>query len=360
MVDGKCPDHLKEPEYLKEKNWFFRLSDYTAVLKKMVEKDEISVQPESKKKEVLGFLKQGLKDVAITRQQIKWGIKVPFDKKQVVYVWVEALMNYISALGGQDGKLYKKFWPADAHLMAKDIIKFHAVIWPAMLLALDLPLPKTIFAHGFFTINGQKMSKTLGNVIDPNDLVQKYGADATRYLLLSQFPFGSDGDISEERLVEKYNADLANGLGNLVNRVVAMTDKYFDGKALGSNKQPLEINKYWLNYHNNFKVYKLESVIGVIRELMSWADSYVEKNKPWELAKKDQDKLAEVLYHLLEVIRHLAWMIQPFMPDVSEKIFETLGIPKENDKKTLEEAQDWGGLEFGSQIKKGKALFPRI
>ncbi|HYC79993.1 MAG TPA: methionine--tRNA ligase, partial [Candidatus Binatia bacterium] len=223
LVDGVCPDHKTKPELLKEKNWFFKLSDYQDILKKRIESDEIQIWPQARKNEVLSFISQGLEDTAISRPNVKWGIPLPWDENQTAYVWVEALFNYCSAIGyGADDERYKKFWPADIHLMGKDIIKFHCVIWPALLLAIKEPTPKAIYANGFFTSGGQKMSKSLGNVIDPVEWAQKYGPDAVRYFVLREVPFGQDGDVSEEKFLARYNGDLANGLGNLFSRLTNM------------------------------------------------------------------------------------------------------------------------------------------
>ncbi|MDD5341512.1 MAG: methionine--tRNA ligase [Patescibacteria group bacterium] len=366
LVNGKCLDHNKECEKVKEKNWFLRLSDYAATLKDLIEKGELNILPEARKNEVLGLIKVGLKDVAISRQNVKWGIQLPFDKEQTAYVWVDALINYISALGGTKGKLYKKFWPADVHLMAKDILKFHAVIWPALLLALGLPLPKLIFAHGFFTIDGQKMSKTIGNVINPDELVTKYGADATRYLLLSQFGFGTDGDFSRERLNNIYNAALANELGNLVSRVVAMNEKYFESKvpeanANGDKYFAFDLKTDWERYDFFMKSLKFDEALGVIWENIRKANMYIDKEKPWELAKSDKHQLADVIYNLLETIRQAAIMLIPFMPQKADNILEVIGFDAEKEKeKKPSDLREWGRLPEGQKTKKAEALFPRL
>jgi methionyl-tRNA synthetase len=366
LIDGKCPDHKTICELIKEKNWFFKLSDFGESLKKLIEKGELNIMPQARKNEVLGLIKVGLKDVAISRQNVKWGIKLPFDKEQTAYVWVDALINYISALGGTKGKLYKKFWPADVQLMAKDILKFHAVIWPALLLALDLSLPKVIFAHGFFTLDGQKMSKTLGNVINPDELVTKYGSDATRYLLLSQFGFGTDGDFNRQRLNDIYNAALANELGNLVSRVLAMTEKYFDAKVPEPNAEKdnifqADLINDWDHYDSAIKNLKFDEVLGVIWENVRKCNIYIDKEKPWELAKTDKHILADVIYTLLETIRQISIMTIPFMPEKSDKILELLGFDAEKEKEEkIEKLRKWGRLPSGQKIEKGEILFPKI
>ena len=231
LVDGKCPNHNTEPETLAEKNWFFKLSDYLPKIKKSIESGELIIYPEARQKEVLGLIKQNIPDFSISRSKksVPWGIDLPWDKEQKIYVWVDALSNYITTLGYPDGDDYKKYWPADVQLMGLEILKFHALYWPAILMALNIPLPKALYIHGFFTINGQKMSKSLGNVISPNELVEQYGAEVTKYLILSQFSFGSESDIKIEEFPVKYNADLVNGLGNLINRVTNMVEQYLDG-----------------------------------------------------------------------------------------------------------------------------------
>ncbi|MDO8668764.1 MAG: methionine--tRNA ligase [Candidatus Buchananbacteria bacterium] len=361
LLDGLCPDHKKAPEVLKEKNYFFKLKDYLPQIAKLINSGELMILPENKKNEVLGLIKQGLDDFSISRESVKWGIKIPFNDSQITYVWVEALQNYITGIGyGADEENFNKFWPADIHLMAKDIIKFHALYWPAMLLAAGLPLPKVIFAHGFFTIDGEKMSKTLGNVIDPEALVDEFGSDAVRYLLLSQFPFGADGDVKAGNFVIQYNSDLANGLGNLTSRVLSMAEKYFDGVVPEKDFEfSDETAGIWHQYEDAMKIFKIDEVIEIIRKFNSFADGYVERQKPWQLAKEDKEQLAKVIYNLLESIRHLALMVYPIMPDVAEQIFKYLN---QADWKShnFKELIDWGVLEPAAKVEKAKALFPRL
>ncbi len=366
LIDDKCPDHKTKCEVVKEKNWFLRLSDYGDALKKLIEANELQILPVERKNEILGLIKTGLKDVAISRQNVKWGIPLPFDKKQTTYVWIDALSNYISALGGPKGKLYKKFWPADVHITGKDIIKFHSLIWPAMLLALKLPLPKMIFCHGYFTINGQKMSKTIGNVIAPDELVTKYGTDATRYLLLSQFGFGTDGDFSKERLDNIYNAALANELGNLVSRVLAMTEKYFNATV---PEFQVDYDKYfafdlktdWERYDFFMKNLKFDEALNVIWENVRRCNAYIDKEKPWELVTQNRDVLADVIYNLLETMRQTAIMLMPFMPQKADTILEHLGYEPEKIKaKKLDDLRQWATLRKGQATEKGESLFPRL
>ncbi|HDQ22747.1 MAG TPA: methionine--tRNA ligase [Candidatus Uhrbacteria bacterium] len=367
LVDGQCPDHKIKCELVKEKNWFLRLSDFGDKLKDLIEAGDFQVLPLERKNEILGLIKTGSKDVAISRQNVKWGIPVPFDKGQTTYVWIDALSNYISALGGPKGKLYKKFWPADVHLMAKDILKFHALIWPAMLLALKLPLPKKVFSHGFFTIDGQKMSKTIGNVIDPNELVSKYGSDATRYLLLSQFGFGTDGDFSKERLDSIYNSALANELGNLVSRVLAMAEKYYDSIVPKYNVDSdkffeFDIKTDWNKYDFLMQNLKFDEALNIAWEDIRRCNAYIDKNKPWELAANNDDEiLPDVIFNLLETIRQIAWMLLPFMPQTSDKILTQLGFdPAVEKEKKIEILRKWPGIKLGQKINKGASLFPRL
>lgn len=323
LVDGKCSDHNKEPIKQSEQNYFFLLSKVAKEkdLFGKIANDEIQIAPKYRKNEMLGKLKLGLEDVSISRENVEWGIKFPLDESQTIYVWVDALINYYSAT-----KIYKgiddwKDHPADIHLMAKDILWFHAVIWPAMLLALDLPLPKKVFAHGFFTIAGQKMSKTIGNVLDPNALVDKFGADAVRYALLREFPFGEDGDISQEKIALRYTSDLSNGLGNLLNRSLNMIRKYnveidkSQSTVLPSNRESLEHNVEELEFE-----LALSGIWRLIREL----NLLIDETKPWELAKTDTKRLSQILNQVYSGIRKIAELISPFMPETSKKIQKQL------------------------------------
>jgi methionyl-tRNA synthetase len=370
LVNGECPDHKKKPEMITEENWFFRLADYLPRLKKIISAGELQIWPVSKANEALGLIEQGLEDFSVSRQSVKWGIPLPFDTKQTIYVWIEALSNYITALDFEgNGQKFQDFWPADMQLMAKDIIKFHAIFWPAVLLAADLPLPRKIFAHGFFTINGQKMSKTIGNVIDANDLIKKYGVDATRYLLLSQFPFGQDGDIKENLFTVKYNAELANNLGNLVSRVLKMTHKFFDGKIPAIKKEvaalPLQNGRfiefdepYLWKSHKHF----LETEFDPFEALNScWRfvnslNSYVDRNAPWKLAKEGKsEELAEVMYDLLYSLYQLSFVLYPFLPETATKIKTAL---TGKDFTNIEEREN--PLPTGQKVADVGILFPRL
>jgi methionyl-tRNA synthetase len=351
LVDGKCPDHNTEPKMLSEENWYFRLSDFADIVKEKIESGEMNIAPDGRRKEVLSFLEQGLEDVAISRQNLTWGIPVPFDTEQVIYVWVDALINYISALGVPDDGKFKKFWPADVHLLAKDILKFHCVIWPAMLIAAGIDVPKNLFVHGYFTIDGKKMSKTLGNVIDPLDLVAEYGADAARYLIVSQFQFGSDGDVKADEFITKYNSDLANGVGNLVNRVLVMADKYCGGKVPDKTyNAKLDLGSVWKKVDQNYSEYKIHENITEILDVIKFCDQYIDETKPWSLDKEGkQDEIDQIIYNLLEIIRNLGQLLKPYLPEAGDKILAYL-----NQSEFYVDA-----IQVGGKVEKGAPLFLR-
>ncbi|MFH0988231.1 MAG: methionine--tRNA ligase [Parcubacteria group bacterium] len=356
LVDGMCVDHHCVPVLLKEDNWYFRLSDYVDVLKEVIIANKLNVFPQERRNEVESFLNQGLEDVAISRQNVKWGIPVPWDVQQTVYVWVDALINYISALGYPDGKAFWKFWPADLQLLGKDILKFHCLIWPAMLLALDIDLPKALFVHGFFTIDGKKISKTLGNVIDPNDLVNEFGVDGARYLIVSQFAFGQDGDIKANEFVTKYNADLANGLGNLVSRVLAMAEKYCGGKVPKKRfGQVIDLSKTWQAVDDNYSQFKIFENVKEIWSVIKWCDGYIDEKKPWAMDKEGRhDEVNQIIYNLLEIIRNIGWWVKPLMPETGAKILACLN---EKDRKFAKAQKK--ALKPGTTLQKCEGLFPR-
>ena len=322
LVDGICPDHKTKPIEHSEENYYLKLSDYQDWLKEVILSDQLEIKPDSKKNEILGKIKQGLEDISISRANLQWGIPLPFDNSHTSYVWIEALINYYT-YGSQND-----FWPADLHLVGKDILWFHAVIWPIMLHAIGEELPKKIFAHGFFTINGQKMSKTIGNVISPDDLVDKYGVDGTRYVLLAAFPFGDDGDFGWEILDRLYNADLANGLGNLIARVAKLCEN-------NNLTAPITSLDFDPKMTIHLEELKFNEALFFIWSEITDADRKVNLEKPWEL---EGEKAKEVLVDLVKKIQHIAYNLQPFLPETSEKILK----------------------QFSSEIKSADPLFPRI
>jgi methionyl-tRNA synthetase len=320
LIDGKCPDHKTEPVKQSEENYFFKLSQFGDQILAKIKSGELEVGPDSRKNEVLGKINQGLEDISISRSGVEWGIKFPGDDSQTIYVWVDALLNYYTAT-----KIYKHedIWPADLHLMAKDILWFHAIIWPAMLLALDLPVPKKVFAHGFFTVNNQKMSKSIGNVLDPVILTDKYGADAVRFAVLREFPFGEDGDISEEKISLRY-IELANNIGNLVQRTLVMIGKYQipKSKLQINSKTP---NPKFQNITENIENLKFNEALMEIMKFAESANKYIAEREPWTLAKAGKtEELTEVLVKSFENISNIADYLLPFMPETSEKIKKQL------------------------------------
>jgi len=318
LVDGKCREHFEVPILMKEESYFFKLSQFEKILEQKISSDELKIRPPERKNEILSFLKSGLKDISISRKNVKWGISLPFESSQTVYVWVDAFLNYLTGLGwsGKAGEI-PEFFPPEVQLMSKDILRVHATIWPALLLALELPLPKEIYVHGYFTIDGQKMSKSLGNVIWPEDLVQKFGVDGARYLLMSSLALGQDGDVSWEKLTEKYNADLANGLGNLISRVVKLNEKF---KTNPSTSLRARIE----NLDRLFENIKLKEILDEIWGQIAWANKYIEEKKLWELVKSEPEEGKKVLAELLSLISEIGEALAPFMPATSGKIKEIL------------------------------------
>jgi len=363
LVDGKCPIHKKEPVLLKEKNYFFRLSKYSQQIVKLIEDDELKLTPDSRKGEFMNTAKEGLLDVSFSRPRevLPWGVDVPNDPTQVMYVWCDALTNYISALGyADDSALFNQYWPADIHLIGKDIVRFHAGIWIGMLLSAGIQIPKSILIHGFVTHNGEKMSKTLGNVVDPVEMAKKYGTDVLRYYLLREIPAGKDGDFSDELFVARYNSDLANNLGNLVNRVHTLVtrnnivDFTFDKHAGAFSDK---VDETWKKYVTCMDNFDLHEAISYVWKLVDFANKQMEDEKPWSLMKTDPEKGTAVLCNLLEVLRHISILISPFIPETSQKIRKQLGIPSEID--TTGE-KGWGVLTGWTSLGTSEIMFPRI
>lgn len=321
LVDGNCPLHNRKPELVKERNWFFKLSAYGDRVLEKINSNELVILPEGRKNEVISFINQGLEDIAISRKTAKFALPLPWDSEQTIYVWLDELFNYATAIGYESNReQFDKYWPVNYHIIGKDILKFHGIIWPALLMAIGEKVPQAVFAHGFFTVNGQKMSKTLGNVIDPVELAEKYGSDAVRYFFLREVPFGQDGDVSVEKFIARYNADLANDLGNLLMRVTTMVERYQWGRADITTPSPISL----VAAEEAFLELDFLKGLNKVWEALSWGNQIINEKEPWNLAKDNPEALEALLNDLVALLLHASDVLEPIIPKASAHIQEVL------------------------------------
>lgn len=373
VEDHLCPDHRLPAEWTEEDNYFFALSRYQDRLQHLIAETDFA-QPEVRRNELLGVLRQGLQDFSISRERVRWGVPLPDDPEQVLYVWVDALLNYITAIGyGDDRETFQRYWPADVHLMAKEIIRFHCLYWPAMLMSVGLPIPRLVFAHGWLTKDGQKLSKTTGNIIDPFDLVERFGSDAVRYFFLREGAFGADWDYTDQAFIRRYNADLANDFGNLLNRTLQMVVRYFDGVVPPPSDEAYAVDQNLMELAGSLEArvadgvhrLALQEVLIHVWDLVEQANRYVQETSPWELAKARKagsaqagERLATVLYNLVDVLRLLGYCLVPVIPSKAEELLKQLGLD-------FDPGADWQNLTAvgvypaGTNVSPGQVLFPR-
>ena len=361
LIEGMCPEHRVKPEEVEEENYFFKLSKYEKELFRLIESDELKITPSSRKNEILEFIRGGLEDFSISRSRERaknWGISVPEDDSQIMYVWFDALTNYMNALGyAEDDVRFNEYWQNGrvTHLVGKGITRFHAIYWPAMLLSAELALPKEIFVHGYVTVDGDKISKSIGNVVDPFNVVEKYGVDIVRYFLLREIPSGEDGDFSYKKLEDRYNGDLANGLGNLVQRTVTLIDNNLDGELiykpdLIESEVKNKIDELFKEYVGNLDNFLLHEALGRSWDLVGYANKYIDDEKPWVVAKGDAQDFLNIMNNTVFILYNIAWMLVPFIPETADKIFTTLGANR--DVETLE--------NYKFKVQKTSGLFPRL